>query len=252
MLNARKGMNILAAALFVLFAYGAIRLYLLHFSAGDVYTPYSTLRADPVGSKALYQALGSIPELRVERNLQPMSYASLMQAVGNREVTLFFLGSAASDPDHAPLDFVRAVERVAALGGRVVMTFAPTWEDLRAVYDESEFREERIERMRKRRMGQDEDDSAEDHDKEAEDSSNAPSQQAEAEEPEASAEKETSEPAEGDEKNGEEDSGDKDSSDESGSPYETLNATVEIQERWKVRLEFDPVERNPDGTMRKQ
>ena len=38
------------------FLYGVARLYALRFEVGDVYAPYSTYRADPLGTGALYEA----------------------------------------------------------------------------------------------------------------------------------------------------------------------------------------------------
>ena len=44
----------IGATLFVL---GVIYLFLLRFEAGDVYPPYSSLRADPLGTMAWYESL---------------------------------------------------------------------------------------------------------------------------------------------------------------------------------------------------
>ena len=38
------------------FAVGITKLFLLRFEAGDVYPPYSSLRADPLGTMVLYKA----------------------------------------------------------------------------------------------------------------------------------------------------------------------------------------------------
>ena len=59
---------LLAAA----FLYGVLQLFALRYEAGEVYPPYSTLRADPLGAKALYEALGALPGVSVERNFRPL------------------------------------------------------------------------------------------------------------------------------------------------------------------------------------
>ena len=46
----------------------------LRFSTGEVYPYYSTLRSDPLGTKALYYSLQELPGLRVERNVRPLRY----------------------------------------------------------------------------------------------------------------------------------------------------------------------------------
>ncbi len=46
-----------------LFVTGLIQLILLRFESGDVYPPYSSLRADPLGCKALYESLGRVADL---------------------------------------------------------------------------------------------------------------------------------------------------------------------------------------------
>ncbi|MEW6364852.1 MAG: DUF4350 domain-containing protein [Acidobacteriota bacterium] len=63
-----------SAALLVLclaFSAGLIRLLSLRFSTGDVYPAYSSLRADPLGTKALYEAIGMIEGCSVQRNYGP-------------------------------------------------------------------------------------------------------------------------------------------------------------------------------------
>ena len=42
----------------------------VRFSTGSVYPPYSTLRSDPLGTKALYESLDALPGIEVRRNLK--------------------------------------------------------------------------------------------------------------------------------------------------------------------------------------
>ena len=51
------------------FAFGVVPSCLqLRFEAGDVYPPYSSLRADPLGAMAFYESLGKIPGISVRRD----------------------------------------------------------------------------------------------------------------------------------------------------------------------------------------
>ncbi len=61
-----------ALALAALFCYGVARLFVLRYEKGDVYPPYSTLRADPLGVKGIYEALDRLPEVGASRNFRPL------------------------------------------------------------------------------------------------------------------------------------------------------------------------------------
>lgn len=58
----------LLALLFAASAFALSRLVELRFEEGDVYPPYSSLRSDPLGTRAFLDALGSLPGVSVERN----------------------------------------------------------------------------------------------------------------------------------------------------------------------------------------
>ncbi len=60
---------LLALVLGAAFVVGLAQLFVLRYEVGDVYPPYSTLRADPLGTKALVDALGVLPHVEVRRNL---------------------------------------------------------------------------------------------------------------------------------------------------------------------------------------
>ena len=59
-------------ALFALLILGVFELLMLRFETGDVYSPYSSLRTDPVGSKAYYESLLLQPGVQVERRYRPL------------------------------------------------------------------------------------------------------------------------------------------------------------------------------------
>ena len=99
---------------------GVTHLLILRVQQGDVFEPYSSLRADPLGTKAFYESLGALPALDVRRNMQPLN-----KLAANQDTTLFFLGSGIGDPEKVELELVEDLERVAAAGGRVVISLVP-------------------------------------------------------------------------------------------------------------------------------
>ena len=72
----------------VIFAVGLFQLLKLRFEAGDVYPPYSSLRADPLGTMAFYEALERIPEMAVERD-----FSANNRLPGGKNTTYLHLGA---------------------------------------------------------------------------------------------------------------------------------------------------------------
>jgi hypothetical protein len=108
---------ILILAVLAGFAYGLFHLFDLRFETGDVYPPYSSLRADPFGAKALYDSLQTLMDTR--RNFRPLT--RLQDAEG---VTLFYLGLDPADP-WSSTNELGQLEEFASKGGRVVISFQP-------------------------------------------------------------------------------------------------------------------------------
>lgn len=105
---------LIAGAAFVL---GLAELLVLRFDYGDTYPPYSSFRPDPLGVRALYEALGSSEGMSVQRNLGPVR--ELGGGVGK---TLFLCGASTSkDPESA----IAEIEAFVGTGGRLVVSFYP-------------------------------------------------------------------------------------------------------------------------------
>lgn len=106
--------------LIAVFVLGLYALFSLRFSGGDLFPPYSTLRADPLGGKALYAALDRLAGVDVSRN-----YLPLARLDRTTPATLLLLGA---DPDTllCPYgqDLRRELEGLAAAGFRVIVAFA--------------------------------------------------------------------------------------------------------------------------------
>ena len=109
------------AAIIVGFGYAMVHLFVLRFDTGEMYPPYSSFRADPVGMKALYESLGSMPGITVARNLEsparmPSDPDGMLVCAGLRTY---------GDIDAVEAELVEAFERFAQAGGRVVLAFLP-------------------------------------------------------------------------------------------------------------------------------
>jgi hypothetical protein len=120
----KKGPLILLVLLALAFAAGLLHLFNLRFEAGDVYPPYSSLRADPLGAKALHDSLNSL--LEVERN-----FSSLARLADGRNTALFYLGSSTADARFSTNQY-RVFDRFLRTGGRLVLAFLPEYDPPRS------------------------------------------------------------------------------------------------------------------------
>jgi hypothetical protein len=124
----KRRRGILTAAMIVVvlaFVVGLVQLIVYRLQTGPSYPPYSSLRADPRGTRALAESFERMPHLRVTRNYNPLP----RELPPPEQTTLMYLGvrdpsETWEDPNRIrqPLDaFVRE-------GGRLVVTLAlPPW-----------------------------------------------------------------------------------------------------------------------------
>ena len=120
MLKKEKVMLVFVLLLLAAFLFGVVRLFQLRFEGGDVYPAYSSLRADPLGTKALYESLEALPGLSVQRHIR-----ELHKLPEGRDTTLFVFGTDASDMDYLSDDEFKTLERFMLEGGRIVVSFYP-------------------------------------------------------------------------------------------------------------------------------
>ncbi|MBX7258929.1 MAG: DUF4350 domain-containing protein [Candidatus Hydrogenedentes bacterium] len=163
MRNGNRWITVGLLAMFAAFFAGAAHLFLLRYEVGDVYPPYSTLRSDPLGTKALYEALERIPSITTERNTRDMKRLSV-----SPPPTVFILGV---PPELAWWEETQqSADALAAImhaGGRLVVAFAPTRtysgdEDLYTQFRNSQSEEEEKRRSRLRGRGEDGEEDGED------------------------------------------------------------------------------------------
>lgn len=91
----------------------------LRFESGRAYAPRSSLRSDPLGSKALHDAFAELPHLRVSRNFLPLVQLPELSP----EATLLLLHTAGGQL-HSLADVDAVVDFVAG-GGRLVVALDP-------------------------------------------------------------------------------------------------------------------------------
>ncbi len=102
------------------FGFGLYQLFRLRYESGDVYPEYSSLRADPLGTSALYEALGRSPGVSVERD-----YSVQNQLPRGRSVTYLHLAATKADWTSMDSDLLREIEGFVSSGGRLVVAFLP-------------------------------------------------------------------------------------------------------------------------------
>ena len=107
----------ICAAVFVI---GIARLFELRFESGDVYPPYSTLRADPLGTSAFYESLGRVPGISPSRD-----FSANNELPEGRDTTYMHLAGDRDEWRYLPEGTFREVETFVRGGGRLVVAFFP-------------------------------------------------------------------------------------------------------------------------------
>ena len=102
------------------FVLGVVKLFLLRFEAGDVYPAYSSLRSDPLGSRAFYRSLENINPALVSRN-----YTMLQNLKFKERSAFFYAGTGAIDSESVSSEWLNVFGRLTDTGGRLLMTFLP-------------------------------------------------------------------------------------------------------------------------------
>ncbi|MGD8891335.1 MAG: hypothetical protein PVF53_23150 [Desulfobacterales bacterium] len=107
--------------LILIFIFGLFQLFVLGFKTGDIYPAYSSLRSDPLGTRALYESLKKFDHITVQRNYQPIRLATL-----EPKTTMLYLGAAESNWYSIPAALMDVVDRLIQKEGRLVLSFLPT------------------------------------------------------------------------------------------------------------------------------
>lgn len=103
------------------FAAGLTHLLKLRLDAGDVYSPYSSLRADPLGAKVLHDSLAELESVEVGRNLMPLQYLKV-----DEETVVLYLGADFMDLVIPSAEDQKLLREQLLAGARVVVALLPT------------------------------------------------------------------------------------------------------------------------------
>ncbi len=117
--NANNGWLWTLTALFLaLFVWGAVEVAVMPLQTGEVYPEYSSLRADPLGTKALYESLAGLPELTVSRLYKE-------RTVLDTQTALLVLGVDSNSWPASSEEVFDGYEHLLQKGGRLVIAFLP-------------------------------------------------------------------------------------------------------------------------------
>jgi hypothetical protein len=114
--------NTALVLLLVALLLGVIQLFLLRFQAGDIYPAYSSLRSDPLGTRAFYESLGKFDHIDRRRNYRTLDY---LKADAN--TVLFYLGAEIPHNDSIPSKTSDTVDGLTSAGARLVITYLPVY-----------------------------------------------------------------------------------------------------------------------------
>lgn len=119
-MKSRYFTTIMLALLVAGFGMGVVWLFKLRFDSGDIYPPYSSLRADPLGTKALFESLQDLPGFSVRRFFEENG-----KLKGNPQRTFFFFGVEKSSVTAMSMEDFRELDACLFAGGRVVVSLRP-------------------------------------------------------------------------------------------------------------------------------
>lgn len=111
---------VVLSLLLVLLGFGVTRLFILRFEIGDVYPASSSLRSDPLGTRALYESLANLENVRVKRNFIWRDSTSF-----EPRTALFYLGASANEFESIPGSMMGVFDRLTQSGGRLIISFQP-------------------------------------------------------------------------------------------------------------------------------
>lgn len=146
MLEKRWVRAILAVGLIAAFVIGLVQLFTLRYEVGDIYPEYSSLRADPLGTKALAAALEDLPNVEVRRNFKP-----LPKMHPDGPVTLVYAGVG-----HDAVwtnEELNAFNELILSGSRAIFTFYPVQTPRNAAQDKWSQEEARKKKKEKTETG---------------------------------------------------------------------------------------------------
>lgn len=104
----------------LVFLFGVSQLLLVRFTKGDAFPPYSSLRADPLGTKAFADTVELLDGVALQRHLRP-----LRKLEPQPRQTVFFAGTNPWSMQDVPEEVVQQVRQLVANRSRAVITMYP-------------------------------------------------------------------------------------------------------------------------------
>ncbi|MBN4074099.1 hypothetical protein JYT61_00910, partial [bacterium AH-315-E10] len=138
----KQNKNILFVGLvcILVFTFSVYNLLNIQIESGDIYPEYSSLRADPMGSKLLYESLESIPDIKTKRNIDNPSKLTV-----NEPTIVFFANfnfNGISSFFGEPLDMTGHAKMICASGGTILIMLNSDMDLPEIEKDESETEED--------------------------------------------------------------------------------------------------------------
>lgn len=130
------------------FAFGVIELFELRFQSGDVYPPYSSLRADPLGAMAFYESLEKIPGINVSRD-----FSADNRLPEEPQTVYLHLAGNVFEWNWLDKDLFQEIKDYLARGNRLVITYFPETEEPLFHFQEME-ETNSVESAKTNKMGQ--------------------------------------------------------------------------------------------------
>jgi hypothetical protein len=119
-MSARSKLLILTFCLLLVLAAASLyQLFALRFEAGDIFPAGSSLRSDPQGSMALYQALERTGRVKLQRNYRSLAGQKVTAS------TILLLGNSHHELATADKKEIAEIDQLVAAGNRVVVAFNP-------------------------------------------------------------------------------------------------------------------------------
>ncbi|MCP4111672.1 MAG: hypothetical protein GY749_40145 [Desulfobacteraceae bacterium] len=140
--NRKLFVLIIIAAFFIA---GVAKLFVLRFEAGDFYPAYSSLRSDPVGTKALYESLNNLDNISATRNFLPLKRVRSVS-----DATFLYLGVSVYDIMYLSEDSLRMIEQSVTAGTRMVFSFLPVRLNKKKFSDKYEYKNKKTDQEKNR------------------------------------------------------------------------------------------------------
>jgi hypothetical protein len=120
----RAAQSILLVAVLAATGLGFAYLYGLRIERGDLFPPYSSLRSDPLGTRALYDSLADLPGIRVDRRFKPIE-----DLPAGPPRTIIVAGMSAADWGALTTKEFAALDGAVRSGSRLVLALRANFAD---------------------------------------------------------------------------------------------------------------------------